>query len=155
MLLLTFHTGEALYAIDARQVVEVVPRVEARPLPHAPEFLVGMLRYRGRVVPLVDFGRLVGASASHDALSTRIVVAEFQSASGGPRRIGIVAERVLQVDRVRPDQVVLPDLELEESPYLGGMVQLDEGLAQFVRPDRLLPDRLCGSLHGDPAGPGP
>ena len=88
-------------------------------------------------------------------LSTRIVVAEFQSASGGPRRIGIVAERVLQVDRVRPDQVVLPDLELEESPYLGGMVQLDEGLAQLVRPDRLLPDRLCGSLHGGPAGPGP
>ena len=60
MLLLTFRAGESLYAVDARQVVEVLPRVGLRAIPHSPEYLVGLLSYRGQVVPVVDFNTLIG-----------------------------------------------------------------------------------------------
>jgi chemotaxis-related protein WspB len=157
MLLLTFRTGAGLYAIDARQVVEVVPRVGVRALPHAPDFLLGLLRYRGQVVPVVDFARLAGAALCHEALSTRVVVTTFtpHSHSGETRRLGIVAESVNQVLRARPDQVVLGGMDLAEAPYLGGLVQLDEGLVQLVKPEKILPERLLEALYGETAESGP
>ena len=151
MLLLTFRTGESLYAVDARQVVEVVPRVGVRPIPHAPGYVLGMLRYRGSVVPVVDFARITGASPSRDALSTRLIVAEFAHSGSKARRIGIVADRVNQVLPARPDQIVLSGMDLDEAPYLGPMMQLDAGLVQMVKPEKILSDRLQESLYGDQA----
>jgi chemotaxis-related protein WspB len=154
MLLLTFRTGECLYAVDARQVVEVVPRVGVRPIPHAPGYLLGMLRYRGRVVPVVDFARMAGASPSRDALSTRLIVAEFAHPGGAARRLGIVADSVNQVLPARPDQIVLSGMDLDEAPYLGRMIQLGEGLVQMIKPEKILSERLQESLYGDQAESG-
>src|SRR5207302_1737530 len=59
MLLLVFRVAEDAYAIEAGRVVEVVPRVALRRLPHAPEALAGVFRYRGRVVPVIELGVLL------------------------------------------------------------------------------------------------
>ncbi len=48
MLLLTFRAAENLYAIDVAHVVEVVPRINLRRLPHAPGFLAGLFDYAAR-----------------------------------------------------------------------------------------------------------
>ena len=60
MLLLVFRVAGDAYAVEAARVVEVVPRVELRALPHAPEALAGLFRYRGRMVPVIDLGVLLG-----------------------------------------------------------------------------------------------
>ena len=62
MLLLTFRAAENLYAVDVTRVVEVVPRVDLRRLPHAPDFLAGLFDYRGAVVPVIDLGILLGST---------------------------------------------------------------------------------------------
>ena len=74
MLLLTFTAGANRYAIDVARVVELVPRVELRSIPHAPPFLAGLLGYRGKVVPVIDLGLLLGSAPCRDCLSTRIIL---------------------------------------------------------------------------------
>ncbi len=74
MLLLTFRAAENLYAIDVARVVEVVPRINLRQLPHAPIFLTGVFDYRGKIVPVVDLGVLLGSQSCRDRLSTRIIL---------------------------------------------------------------------------------
>src|SRR5271170_2284779 len=74
MLLLTFTAGANRYAVDVARVVELIPRVELRPVPHAPAFLAGLLGYRGKVVPVVDLGVLLDAPPCPDRLSTRIIL---------------------------------------------------------------------------------
>ena len=74
MLLLTFTAGANRYAVDVARVVEVVPRVELRKIPHAPAFLAGLLGYRGKVVPVIDLGLLLGVAPCQDCLSTRIIL---------------------------------------------------------------------------------
>jgi chemotaxis-related protein WspB len=74
MLLLNFTAGPNRYAIDVTRVVELVPRVELRLIPHAPPALAGLLGYRGHVVPVIDLGILLGASACRYCLSTRIIL---------------------------------------------------------------------------------
>ncbi len=74
MLLLTFRAADNLYAINVARVVEVVPRINLRQLPHAPSFLTGVFDYRGKVVPVVDLGVLLGSQNCRDRLSTRIIL---------------------------------------------------------------------------------
>ena len=86
MLLLTFRAAENLYAIDVARVVEVVPRINLRRLPHAPGFLAGLFDYRGTVVPVVDLGVLLGSESCRDRLSTRIILVNSRPAA--PSRPG-------------------------------------------------------------------
>ena len=76
MLLLTLAAGANRYAIDVARVVEVIPKVELRAVPHAPVFVAGLLDYRGKVVPVLDLCLLLGIAASQDRLSTRIILVD-------------------------------------------------------------------------------
>jgi chemotaxis-related protein WspB len=80
MLFLTFRAAESLYAVDVTRVVEVVPRIDLRRLPHAPAFLAGVFDYRGVVVPVTDLGILLGSEACGDRLSTRIILVDSRPA---------------------------------------------------------------------------
>ena len=64
MFILRFQVGGESFAVDSRRIVEVTPRANLRPLPHAPAYLVGLLHYRGQVVPVVDLNRLLGVGPS-------------------------------------------------------------------------------------------
>ena len=69
------------HAIDVARVVEVVPRINLRRLPHAPCFLAGVFDYRGKVVPVVDLGVLLGSESCRDQLSTRIILVNSHPAA--------------------------------------------------------------------------
>ena len=51
MLILTFNAGMNRYAIDSTRVVELVPKVDLRSIPHAPPFLAGLLAIAARSFP--------------------------------------------------------------------------------------------------------
>lgn len=150
MLLLLFRVTDHLYALAAERVVEVVPRVEVRPIPHAPDYLAGLFNYRGRAVPVVDLGRLLGSSACGHRLDTRVILAREPGACGG-RLIGLIAEQVSEVAAVRDDQVVLPGMGLETAPYLGTVVRTDAGLIQVITVERILTASMRDAIFGQPA----
>ena len=58
MLFLLFELGQDRYALDVRQVAEVLPLVEFKRIPQAPPFVAGLLNYRGDPVPVIDLSQL-------------------------------------------------------------------------------------------------
>src|SRR5947209_4875354 len=145
MLVLTFRVAEVPYAVAVRRVVEVVPRVGLRALPHAPEYLAGLLRYRGGVVPVVDLGLLMGGLACREQLDTRIILLDAGRQGGG--LVGLAAERV---DDVRPSDEsrrAVAGLEIDGAPYLGSVFETDDGLLQLIEPGRVL-GGLSAALDG-------
>jgi chemotaxis-related protein WspB len=86
MLLLTFRAAENLYAVDVARVVEVVPRVDLRRLPHAPAFIAGLFDYRGTVVPVIDLGLLLGSESCRNRLSTRIILVNSRPSDHNQQR---------------------------------------------------------------------
>jgi chemotaxis-related protein WspB len=140
MLLLTFRIHEALYAVDASQVVEVIPRVEPRPVPHAPDYFAGVFNYRGAIVPAVDLGLLLGATPCRSRLSTRIILAGDSTVTG--TLVGLIAESVSDVRTLANNSAAFPPLHLRQAPYLGPVVQLNDELIQLIAINELLPDSL-------------
>jgi len=144
MLLLTFRIREALYALDATEVVEVIPRVDPRVVPHAPPYLAGVFNYRGIIVPAVDLGVLLDAGPCRARLSTRIILA------GDPdspeRLVGLIAESVNDVVPLPAHAASFPPIHRAEAPYLGAVVQLGDDLVQLILIDKLLPEALRAAL---------
>jgi chemotaxis-related protein WspB len=154
VLLLTFRTGESFYAVEGRHVVEVLPRVDTRPIPHAPSHVLGLLSYRGLVLPVVDFAEVVGGARCREALSTRIILTEFQAGTGRRHRLGLVAESVEEVVRAEAGQLVLAEMNLGQAPYLGPVYRFDDRLVQVVKPGLVLDGPLRRALFGEPAEAG-
>src|SRR5262249_28195932 len=142
MLLLVFRVAGASYAVEARRVLEVVPRVELRVLPHAPRALAGLLRYRGQMVPVIDLGVLLGAGPSAALLSTRIILVDDPTAPDGARRAGLIAEHVSEVRPIDDGQIVPPAPVMGENPYLGPIVSTEAGLVPLIAIDRIVTEPL-------------
>ena len=166
MLLLTFTAGANRYAVVVARVVEVVPRVELRPVPHAPVFLAGLLGYRGKVVAVIDLSVLLDAPPCPDRLSTRIILVDATPGDHNQRNpdrhdgdgnggstpsvpdldiLGLVAERVSDLITVQPEQVSPPAVQLPQAPYLGAIVQTDEGIVQLIAVEKLREVALDGA----------
>ena len=133
MLVLTFRIADVPYAVAVRRVVEVVPRVELRAIPHAPGHLAGLLRYRGDAVPVVDLGMLMGGVACPDRLDTRIILVD----RGAAGLLGLVAERVDDVRGVDESKRAVAGLEIGDAPYLGPIYETDDGLLQLIEPGKI------------------
>ncbi|WP_165252431.1 chemotaxis protein CheW [Paludisphaera soli] len=154
MLLLTFQAAGQRYAVDASRVVEVVPRVRLRPLPHAPAHLAGVLEFRGEVVSVVDLGTLLGAGPAPERLSTRIILVDRapprrREAPGpqgpAPRALlGLIAENVDDLAPVDPDGLTASPFVLPDAPYLGGLAETDAGMAQLILVEKILAPAAAG-----------
>lgn len=142
MLLLVFRMGDERYGLEARRVAEVVPRVRFRRLPGAPEYVCGLLRYRGGLVPVLDLQELAGLGRSTRRLSTRIVLVDYPDRRGNSRILGLLAERVTDTLKVNPEDLQDPGIRSRESAYLGGVVTDSEGTVQCVRVEDLLPETV-------------
>jgi chemotaxis-related protein WspB len=138
MLVLTFRVAGVPYAVAVRRVVEVVPRVALRAIPHAPKYLAGLLRYRGGAVPVVDLGLLMGDAACSDRLDTRIILVDCGVHGGeGMGYLGLIAERVDNVQLVDESKRAVAGLEIGDAPYLGPIYEVDDGLLQLIEPGKI------------------
>ena len=152
MQLLTFTVAGESYAIESRRVVEVLPLVPARPIPHTPGYVRGVFTYRGSLVPLIDLGRRLGDVALEERLSTRVIVVEYlPPGAARTARLGLVAENVISIVAAERAETSLPALELESAPFLGRILRIDGRTTQVVDVDRLLPADLAAGLFPAPA----
>jgi chemotaxis-related protein WspB len=142
MMLLVFHVAGQPYAVEATRVVEVVPRLDLRPLPHAPEGLVGLFRYSGRMIPVIDLGIVLGDRPSPPFLSTRIVLVDDQTPARSQPALGLIAEQVSDVRRVSDDRIDAQPAMLGQNPYLGPILSTEDGLIPLVAVERVLAEPL-------------
>src|SRR5438876_12301717 len=74
MLVLMCQAGGQRYAVDARAVAQVVPRVQLEAVAGVPEWLAGLCVCRGQVVPVVDLCRLIADHPCPRRWSNRVLL---------------------------------------------------------------------------------
>lgn len=91
------------YAIETSHLREVLRFQEFTPLPQVPDFCIGITNLRGQILPLFDLRKFFGVAAQEATEHSRIVVL------GGERGdMGLLADAVLEVARLRTDEVLEP-----------------------------------------------
>lgn len=150
MLFLIFQLGKERYALEANRVVEVVPLVELKKIPGAPQGVAGIFNYRGRPVPAVDLSALTLGEPARDCLSTRIIVINYPDHAGKPQPLGLIAEHATEMIRRNREDFAEPGLEFGGHSYLGPvLMEQNGGMIQLVREQRLLQDRVRNLLFSE------
>jgi chemotaxis-related protein WspB len=145
MLFLLFQLGPDRYAIDALRVVEVLPWVHVKGIPHAPAGIAGVINYRGAPVPVLDLCLLTQRRPAGRRLSTRLLV--VQAEATGPRLLALIAEQATESLRLDPAAFVAPGVRVENAPYLGPTLPDAQGrLMQRLDLEKLLPDDVRDAL---------
>ena len=150
MQLLTFTVAGQTYAIESRRVIEVLPLVPARPIPHMPEFIRGIFTYRGRLVPLVDLAMRLAVGRIQERLSTRVIVVEYAAAARETQQLGLVAENVISVCSAEEADASLPSLEFADAPFLGRILRIGGRTIQLLEVEKLLPGDVSTGLFPAP-----
>ena len=146
MLFLLFRIGKDRYAIEAKQVVEVLPLVECKQIPQAPPAVRGAFDFRGQPVPLIDLTQMALGHPVREHLSTRILLVRHADGRGGERLLGLVAEHVTETMRRDPAEFRDSGVELPEARWLGPVASEADGLVQWLQVDALLSPELRSLL---------
>ena len=144
MKLLIFHIGADRYGLRLRDVVRVLPLLELKHLPLAPDPVAGLMDFHGQSVPVIDLCRASGLPSGEDHFDTRIIVADYHTPEGTNHLLGLRAERVLGVQEVSEAQ--LTDSGVRAAPFLGAVASDTQGMLQLVELEQLLPAPLRATL---------
>jgi len=149
-----FHVGSERFAIDTKSIAEVIPCIPARAVPSAMEAVIGVIEYRGDVIPVLDLCRLFGAGDCPVRLSNRILVCSMKPEEGvqdgDPQEaalVGVLAENVTRVTTLDADAPgAHPGLQTPGIRGLGQILQDDIGVVQLVYVEELIPADVLASL---------
>ena len=152
MLCLLLNAGNDCYALDVRQVVEVLPAVALAQLPGAPQHVVGLLNYHGAPAPVVDLCSLVSGRDCRARLSTRIVLIHDSQDAAARSLLGLRAESVTAMLDLPAESLAAAGTPPRDSACLRRDAEGREQLVVAWQTDRLLPAALRSWLCQ--SGPG-
>lgn len=150
-LFLVFCIGNERYALQAIEVVEVLPRLQLKPIAQAPSWVAGIFAYRGVVVPVIDLCALTFGRPSQARTSTRLVLVHYRADAARPGQLlGLILEQANDTLRCDPQEFQPYGLDNRQTPYLGPVREDEQGLLQWVRVDNLLTPEVCALLFPSP-----
>jgi chemotaxis-related protein WspB len=150
MLFLVFALGHDRYALDVRQIEEVLPLVEVKQIPRAPQAISGLFAYRGALVPVIDLSQLALGRPAARRLSTRLVLVHYPDESGRTRLLGLIAEKATQAARYDTADFAASGVTNPGAAYLGPVARDGQGLLQRIDVKTLLPQSLRDVLFKEP-----
>lgn len=143
--LVTFHVGDEEFGVDILRVREINRLMEITRVPHAPDFVEGVINLRGQVIPVVDLRKRFGLPAVARDKHARIVVVELTD-----KVMGFLVDSVSEVLRV-PRNILEPAPSIAggiDSRYIQGVVKLEDRLMILLDLHRLLNRGETQELEG-------
>lgn len=100
--LATFYVGKALCGIDILGIQEINKHFDVTTVPQAPNYVVGVLNLRGRIVTILDLGKKLGLSQIENNKKNRNIIVRSQD-----ELIGLMVDSISDVvtadqDRIEP-----------------------------------------------------
>jgi purine-binding chemotaxis protein CheW len=133
--IVTFRLGGDLFAADIHGVERVLRRQDTTPVPNVPDWIVGVIEYQKRVVPVIDLRARFEMESTAPTNETRVLV--FNAAD---QWIAGVVDAVLDVAAI-DGATVQPPPELFRGlagEYLKGIVRRDNKLVMLLDVTKLL-----------------
>lgn len=140
----SFRLGAQDFCIDIMSVREIRRWTEPTALPHAPDYVLGLVNLRGAVLPVIDLARRLGLATgprAEPAARTVVIVAILDE-----RVVGLVVDAVSDILSV-PEEAVRPVPAVGEPGDPGliqGIAAMGERMIRLLDVRRLLPAAPSG-----------
>ena len=133
------RVGQTMFGVPITHILEIVGSARPQPVPLAPEFVGGLVHYRGDVLTTVSLRQLLGLPAQEGKQDILVL----ESAGGC---FGLLVDSVGEVLTVSSaDHEPNPSvLDQRRRALFAGAYKLKDGLLVLLDPERLDPMRLGG-----------
>ncbi|MFD1560806.1 chemotaxis protein CheW [Paraburkholderia silviterrae] len=91
MLFLVFELDGERYALDAREIVRVLPLQPVRAFAGTPPYIAGVIDHEGAPVPVVDMAMLALGRPARALMSTRLVLVNDKAPAALDKTLGTTA----------------------------------------------------------------
>lgn len=135
---LSFNIGKELFAINVLKVLEVLQKQTITPVPNAPDFILGIINFRGDVVPVFNTRLKFNFEALEEKASFAVVVLEMVK-NDETYRIGATVDKVKDVITIS-DEDIKPVPAMSSvfySEYLSGIVRMQNEFILLIDVDKV------------------
>jgi purine-binding chemotaxis protein CheW len=136
----SLRVGTGLFGIDTRQILEVLGTTIPRRVPLAPEYIAGVVSYRGEVLTAVSFRTLLGLERWTGTNCILVFDGEHNEERFGLIVDGISGVIALPLDALEANPSGLDARSME---LFDGVYRLPSGLLVHLDPRKLRPSRLA------------
>jgi purine-binding chemotaxis protein CheW len=138
--LCSLYAGSETFGIDTRKIREVLGERELQRVPMSPEFIAGVVPYRGEVLTTVNLRALLGME-QYAGRCCVLVMEDDESAE----RFGLVVDAVGGVVTVNRRMLEANPCTLEARGMwlFDGAYKMEAGLMVRLDPQKLSPSRLA------------
>ena len=123
--LVSFNISEEEFGVDILRVQEINRMTEVTRVPNVPEYVVGVINLRGKVVPIIDLRLRLGLPKRGFEKDTRIIVVELEG-----KVLGFIVDNVNEVIRINKNITEAPPSMVSgiDSEFITAIGKLDDRL---------------------------
>ena len=132
---LTFFLAGEEYGLEILKVHEIIGIMPITRVPRTPEFVLGVINLRGKVIPIMDLRAKFGMEAAEHAAEACIIVVQLRGV-----QIGVFVDRVSEVlDIAEQDIEDAPSFSADiDTDYLLGIAKTNGRVKLLLDIDRVL-----------------
>ena len=136
-----FRIGHETFGLPISLVHEIVRPPEITNVPHAPEYVEGVMNLRGRIVPVIDLRRRFGGAAGENSRKNRVLIVDVES-----KAVGLIVDSASEVLKISDAQIEPPPdvFTTAATSYVTGVAKHQGRLIILVDLNRILQNgELC------------
>lgn len=124
--LVCFRIGKETFGVDIFAVREIVKAQEITSVPGTPDYVLGIINLRGKIISVVDLAERLGLGEATVERSSRILVVDLDGFT-----VGFLVDAATEVMKLSRDSIDPAPEELKQSihdDYLEGVGKLEDRL---------------------------
>lgn len=136
---LTFQLGDDYFAVNVKNVLEVLEQQHITFVPRAPAHILGIINFRGQILPVVDTRFRFGLDGYDKNTKNSVIVFEIKGESE-VTTIAATADAVKDVIDIAPDEIKpVPELGISyDTRFIAGAIRREEAFILVIEIERVL-----------------
>lgn len=135
---LSFVLGDEIFAISVHKVLEVLEMQKITKIPQTPDYVKGVINFRGEILPVIDTRKKFNMPDGEDMKKNVIIVLDLQIKDKSVI-LGSVVDGVRDVLDIREKDIKkVPEMGSKyNSEFIMGMAKYNEGFIMILDIDKV------------------
>lgn len=125
--------GEEEYALPVESVITIEKLERVNPIPHLPEYMLGLMKNRGELVPILDFQQILYGNSAKNDENVRVVILQTESLHIG--LLVLDAKEIIDIPESKLTSTGL--MAYSRTPYFSTIANLEARMITVVDPEIL------------------
>jgi len=136
--LLTFEICSEQFAVNVTKVLEVLEQQQITPVPRAPQFILGIINFRGEILPVINTRQKFNVPFEAEDLKHFVIVFET-FANNEKQLVAATADAVKDVIEIDISDIKpVPEMGLGyNTAFISGVVRYNERFVLLIEPDQV------------------